>query len=183
MGHVWQEDQSQVPVQAPRDPQPPPKPAPPPRTTHEPGRQVVDEYVKVVGVENVAGSGIQVLACALSVNEIKGLPAIPEDVCSVRERLQKLQQEKGEPLKYLLRVNLQDEPVALSKGALSNFALGLYHWLSPAPMGIFLQLGAETLTALFAMMQRVQGPQKKYVSVYNVPDADREKEAGNRRMW
>ena len=77
-------------VQAPRDPQPPPKPAPPPRTTHEPTREVVDEYVKVVGVENVAGAGIQVLDCALSVNEIKGLPAIHEDVCSVRERLQKL---------------------------------------------------------------------------------------------
>ena len=93
-------------VQAPGDPQPPPKPAPPPRTTNEPTRHVVDEYVKVVGVENVAGAGIQVLDCALSVNEIKGLPAIPEDVCLVRERLQKLQQEKGEPLKYLLRVNL-----------------------------------------------------------------------------
>ena len=100
-------------VQAPGDTQPPPKPAPPPRTTHEPTRQVVDEYVKVVGVENVAGSGIQLLDCALPVNEIKGLPAIPEDVCSVRERLQKLQQEKGEPLKYLLRVNLQAGPVAL----------------------------------------------------------------------
>ena len=74
-------------VQAPGDPHPPPKPAPPPRSTHEPTRQVVDEYVKVVGVENVAGSGIQLLDCALSVNEIKGLPAIPEDVCSVRERL------------------------------------------------------------------------------------------------
>ena len=48
-------------VQATGDPQPPPKPAPPPRTTHEPTRQVVDEYVKVVGVENVAGAGIQVL--------------------------------------------------------------------------------------------------------------------------
>ena len=33
------------------------------------------------------------------------------------------------------------------------------------------------------MMQRVQGPQKQYVSVYNVPDADREKEAADRRMW
>ena len=33
-------------------------------------------------MENVAGTGIQVLDCALSVNEIKGLPAIPEDVCS-----------------------------------------------------------------------------------------------------
>ena len=86
-------------------------------------------------------------------------------------------------MKYLLRVNLQAGPVALSKGVLSNFALGLYHWLSPAPVGIFLQLNADTLTALFAMMQRVQGPQKQYVTVYNVPDADREKEAGNRRMW
>ena len=55
-------------------------------------------------MENVAGTGIQVLDCALSVNEIKGLPAIPEDVCSVRERLQILQQENGEPLRYLLRV-------------------------------------------------------------------------------
>ena len=77
-------------IQAPGDPQPPPKPAPPPRTPHEPTRQVVDEYVKVVAVENVAGSGIQLLDCALSVNEIKGLPAIPEDVCSVTGRLQKL---------------------------------------------------------------------------------------------
>ena len=56
-------------VQAPGDPQPPP-PAPPPRSTHEPTRQVVDEYVKVVGVENVAGSGTLLLDCALSVNEI-----------------------------------------------------------------------------------------------------------------
>ena len=101
----------------------------------------------------------------------------------MRERLQKMQQEKGEPLKYLLRVNLQAGPVALSKGVLSNFALGLYHRLSPAPMEICLQLSADTLTALFAMMQRAQGPQKQYVSVYNVLDADREKEAGNRRMW
>ena len=144
--------------------------------------QVVDEYVKVVGVENVAGTGIGVLDCALSVNEIKGLPAIPEDVRLVRERLQKLQLEKGEPLKHLLRVNLQAGPVALAKGVWSNFALGLYHWLSPAPMGRILQLSAETLTALFAMMQRAQGPQRQFVSVYNVPDADREKEAGNRRM-
>ena len=170
-------------IQPPGDPHPPPKPAPPPRSTHEPTRQVVDEYVKVVGVENVAGAGIQVLDCALSVNEIKGLPAIPEDVCSVRGRLQKLQHEKGEPLKHLLRANLQDGPVALSKGVLSNFALGLHHWLSPAAMGIFLQLSAETLAALFAMMQRVQGLQRQYVSVYNVPDADREEEASNRRMW
>ena len=50
-------------------------------------------------------------------------------------------------------------------------------------MGIFLQLSADRLTALFAMMQRVQGPQRPFVSVYNVADADREKEAGNRRMW
>ena len=98
-------------VQAPGDPHPPPKPPPPPRSTHEPTKQVVDEYVKVVGVENVAGTGIEVLDCALSVNEIKGLPAIPEDVCSVRERVQKLQQENGEPLKYLLRVNLQAGPL------------------------------------------------------------------------
>ena len=134
-------------------------------------------------MENVAGSGMQLLDCALSVNEIKGLPAIPEDVCSVRKRLQKLQQEKGEPLKYFLRVNLQAGPVALSNGILSYFALGLYHWLSPAPTGIILQLSAETLTALFAMMQRVQGPQKQYVSAYHVLDADQEKEAGNRLMW
>ena len=118
-------------VRAPGDPHPP-KPAPPPRTTHVPTKEVVDEYVKVVGVENVAGTGICLLECALSVNEIKGLPAIPE----VRERLQKLQQENGEALRYLLRVNLQAGPVALTKGVLSNFALRLYHGLSPAPMGI-----------------------------------------------
>ena len=76
------------------------------------------------------------LECALSVNEIKGLPGIPEDVCSVRERLQKLQQDNGEALRYLLRVNLQAGQVALTKGVLSNFAPGLYHWLSLAPMGI-----------------------------------------------
>ena len=33
------------------------------------------------------------------------------------------------------------------------------------------------------MMQRAQRPERQYVSVYHVPDADREKEAGNRRMW
>ena len=113
------------------------------------------------------------LDCALSVNDIKGLPAIPEDVCSVRERLQKLQQEKGEPLKYLLRVNVHAGPFALTKGVLSNFALGLYHRLSPAPMGIILQLSAKTLTALFATVQHVQGPQRQFVSVYmycNVPE-------------
>ena len=33
------------------------------------------------------------------------------------------------------------------------------------------------------MMQRAQGPQRQYVSVYNVMDADREKEAGSRQMW
>ena len=31
-----------------------PKPAPPARTTHVPTKEVVNEYVKVVGVENVA---------------------------------------------------------------------------------------------------------------------------------
>ena len=77
-------------VQAPRDPHLPPKPAPSPRTTHEPTKDVVFEYAKVVGVENMAGTGMQVLQCALSVNEIKGLPAYPEDVCSVRELLQNL---------------------------------------------------------------------------------------------
>ena len=50
-------------------------------------------------------------------------------------------------------------------------------------MGIILQLSAETLTALFATMQRAQGPQRQCVSVYHVPNADGEKEAGNRRMW
>ena len=130
-------------VRAPRDPHPP-KPAPPPRTTHVPTKEVVDKYVKVVGVEHVVGTGIRVLECALSVNEIKGLPGIPEDVSSVRERLQKLQQDNGEALRYLLRVNLLAGQVALTKGVLSNFALGLYHWLSPASMGIIMQLSAET---------------------------------------
>ena len=78
-------------VQAPGDPHPPPKPAPPARTTHVPTKEVVDEYAKVVSVENVAGTGIHLLDCALSVNEIKGLPATPKGVCCVRERLQKLQ--------------------------------------------------------------------------------------------
>ena len=177
MGPAWQEVQSQ----GPGDRHLPPKPAPLTRTIHVPAKEVVDEYVKVVGVENVAGTGIRVLDCALSVNEVKGLPAIPKDVCSVRERLQKLQQENVEPLRYLLRVKRQAGPVALSKGVFSNFALGLYQWLSPAPKGLILQLSAETSTALFAMMQRAQGPQRQYVSVYHVPDAVREKEALNDR--
>ena len=42
-------------------------------------------------------TGIHLLDCALSVNEIKGLPAIPEDVCWVRQRLQKLQQDQVKP--------------------------------------------------------------------------------------
>ena len=170
-------------VQARGDPHLPPKAAPLARTTHVPTKEVVDQYVKVVGVENVAGIGIRVLDCALSVNKIKWWLAITDDVCSVRQRLQYLQQENGEPLRYLLRVNLQAGPVALTKGVLSNIAFGLYHSLSPAPMGIILQLSAKTLTALFAMMQRSQGPQRQYVSVYQVPDADLEKEAGKRRMW
>ena len=115
--------------QAPGDPHVPPKPAPLARTTHVPTKDVIDEYVKVVGVENVAGTGIRVLDYALLVNQNEGLPAIPEDVCSVRERLQKLQHETSEPLRYLLRVNLQAGRVALTKGVLSNFALGLYHRL------------------------------------------------------
>ena len=68
-------------VQAPGDPHPPPKPAPLAHTTHVPTKEVVDEYVKVVGVENLVGTGIRVSDYALSVNEMKGLPAIPEDVC------------------------------------------------------------------------------------------------------
>ena len=78
-------------VQAPGDRHPPSQPAPPARTTHVPTKEVVDEYVKVVGVENVVETCIQVLDYVLSVNKIKGLPAIPKDVCSVREQLQKLQ--------------------------------------------------------------------------------------------
>ena len=183
MGHALQEVQSQGRCPTPGDPHPPHKPAPLTRTTHVPTKEVVDEYVKVVGVENVAGTGIRVLDCALWVNEIEGLPTIPEDVCSVRQRLHKLQQEGGEPLIYLLRVNLQAGPVALTKGVLTNFALGLYHWLSPAPMGIILQLSVETIMALFPMMECAQGPQQQHVSVYQVPDADREKEASNRRIW
>ena len=72
-------------VRAPGD-QHPPKPASPPHTTHVPTKEVVDEYVKMVGVENVAGTGIRVLEFALLVNKIKGLPHISLDVCSVRER-------------------------------------------------------------------------------------------------
>ena len=121
-------------VQAPGDPQPPPKPAPPPCSTHEPTRQVVDEYVKVVGVENLAGTGIQVLDCALSVNEIKGLPAIPEDVCSVTERLQKLQQEKGEPLKFV-----EGQPAGRSscfdQGSFEQFCSRPIPLVEPCPNG------------------------------------------------
>ena len=56
-------------VQAPGDLHPPPEPLPPPRSTGEPTKQVVDQYVKVVGVQNVAGTGIQVLDSALSVSD------------------------------------------------------------------------------------------------------------------
>ena len=35
------------------------------------------------------------------------LPAIPPDVCSVRERLKKLQEDINLPLRFLLKVNLQ----------------------------------------------------------------------------
>ena len=50
-------------------------------------------------------------------------------------------------------------------------------------MGIILQLSAETLTELFAMMQHDQGSQRQYVSVYHMPDVDREKKAGQGGMW
>ena len=80
-------------------------------------------------------------------------------------------------------LNLQVRPIALTKGVSGNLTLGLYHWLSPAPMEIILQHSTETLTALFAMMERAQGLQRKYVSVYHVPDVERAKEAGNWRMW
>ena len=56
----------------------------------------------------MAGIGIRVLESALSVNEIKGLPGIPEDVCSVRERLQKMKQDNGEALRYSLRVTVSE---------------------------------------------------------------------------
>ena len=164
------------------DPHPPPKPTPPLRSTQEPTKQVVDEYVNVVGVENMAGTPIQVLDYARSMNKIQRLPAIPQDVRSVTERLQKLQQEKGGPWKDLVRVNLQTGPVGFTKGVSSNFARGLYLLLSPAAMGIILQPCAETLTPLSAMVQRVQGPQRQVVPVYNVPDANQVKEAGNGRM-
>ena len=65
-------------VQAPRDPHPPPKPTPPARTTHVSTKEVVDEYVKVVGVENVVGTGIHLLDCALSVNKIRGCLLSPK---------------------------------------------------------------------------------------------------------
>ena len=84
----------------------------------------------------------------------------------MRERLQKLQQHNGEALRYLLGVILQAGLVALTKGVLSNFALGLYHWLNPVPMRRIVQLSAETLTALFAMMQCAQGPQRQYTFLY-----------------
>ena len=177
------ESKAKAAVQAPGDPHPPKPTCPAHTISHVPTKEVVDEYVKVVGVENVAGTNIHLLENALLVNEIQGLPAIPEDVCSMRERLQKLQQDKGEALRYLLRVNLQAGLVALTKGVLSNFAMGLYHWLSPALMRIMLQLSAKTLTASSAMMQHAQGPQRQYVSVYHVPHADREKEVGLRQLW
>ena len=105
-GHALQEVQSQGRCASPRGPASAVQARHFARTTHMPTKEVVDEYAKVVGVENVAGTGIHLLECALSVNDIKGLPAIPVDVCSVRQRLQKLQHENGEPLRYLLRVNL-----------------------------------------------------------------------------
>ena len=41
----------------------------------------------------------------------------------MRQRLQKLQQENVEPFRYLLRVNLQAGPVALTKGVLMCLSL------------------------------------------------------------
>ena len=102
-----------------------PKPAPP-RTTHVRATEVVDEYAKVVGVENVAGIANRVLECALSVKKIKGLPGIPEDVCSVKERLQKLLHHNSEPLRYLMRVNMRAGQVALNKyGKVGNVGAGM----------------------------------------------------------
>ena len=43
----------------------------------------------------------------------------------MRERLQKLQQDNGEALRYLLRVNLQAGQVAVTKAVLSDLPLGL----------------------------------------------------------
>ena len=63
-------------VRAPGNPHPP-KPAPPPRTTHVPMKGVVDEYAKVVRVENVSRTGIRVLECALSENETRGCRVSP----------------------------------------------------------------------------------------------------------
>ena len=83
-------------------------------------------------MENVAGTGIQVLQCALSVNEIKGLPGIPEDVCSVREQLQKLQQDNGEALGYFLRVNLQ---VCFDFGSFEQLCARLVPLVEPCPNG------------------------------------------------
>ena len=40
--------------------------------------------MKVAVVENVARTGIRVLGCALSAKEIKGLPAMPEDICNYK---------------------------------------------------------------------------------------------------
>ena len=109
-------------------------------------------------MENVGGSSIGVLECVLSGNEIAGLPDITENICSVRERLQRLQQDNGELFRYLLTVNLLVGQVALTRGAFSHFAPGLYLWLSPAPMEIIVQLIAEPLTALFARMHRAKRP-------------------------
>ena len=79
---------------------------------------------------------------------------------------------------------LQDIANARGQGYSFGYhtALGLYHRLSPAQCGQSCNL-AEMLTQLFAMMQRAQGPQRQYVSVYHGQDAVREKKAGNRRMW
>ena len=60
-------------VEVPGDPHPLPKPAPPPRSTHQPTKELVDEYVKVVGVENVAGTGIQVLDRGGAQKKIRGI--------------------------------------------------------------------------------------------------------------
>ena len=66
-----------------------PNPFPSSAPTYQLVKDVVEEHLKVVGVAHGEGMGIWMLECQLLVAEIKGLPTVPPDVCSVKEQPKK----------------------------------------------------------------------------------------------
>ena len=86
--------------------------------------------------------------------------------------MEKVQKDRTLRLNFLFKVDSQARKVDLVKGVLSDFALGVYHWLSPPPMGIMLQLGAESLVALIATVKSAQGTRNEDASAYLLPHGD-----------